>query len=66
MRDQAQLDTAVANGIKAFGQIDVAVANAGIVHYGDVWALTEQEWNLTLDINTERRLANGQGGQPRT
>lgn len=52
VRDQAQLDTAVANGIKAFGQIDVAVANAGIVHYGDVWALTEEEWNLTLDINT--------------
>jgi SDR family mycofactocin-dependent oxidoreductase len=52
VRDQAQLDTAVASGIKAFGQIDVAVANAGIVHYGDVWALTEEEWNLTLDINT--------------
>lgn len=52
VRDQAQLDAAVANGIEAFGKIDVAVANAGIVHYGDVWALTEQEWNLTLDINT--------------
>lgn len=52
VRDQAQLDAAVANGIDAFGQIDVAVANAGIVHYGDVWSLTEDEWNLTLDINT--------------
>jgi SDR family mycofactocin-dependent oxidoreductase len=52
VRDQAQLDAAVANGIEAFGQIDVAVANAGVVHYGDVWALTEEEWNLTLDINT--------------
>ncbi|MGJ3558581.1 SDR family NAD(P)-dependent oxidoreductase [Streptomyces sp. INA 01156] len=52
VRDQAQLDAAVANGIDAFGQIDIAVANAGIVHYGDVWSLTEDEWNLTLDINT--------------
>jgi SDR family mycofactocin-dependent oxidoreductase len=52
VRDQATLDAAVANGIEAFGQIDIAVANAGIVHYGDVWSLTEDEWNLTLDINT--------------
>ncbi len=51
VRDQAQLDAAVASGIDAFGKIDVAVANAGIVHYGDVWSLTEQEWNLTVDIN---------------
>ncbi|MDV6286980.1 mycofactocin-coupled SDR family oxidoreductase [Rhodococcus jostii] len=52
VRDQDQLDAAVTSGIDAFGQIDVAVANAGIVHYGDVWSLTEDEWNLTLDINT--------------
>jgi SDR family mycofactocin-dependent oxidoreductase len=52
VRNQETLDTAVANGIEAFGQIDIAVANAGIVHYGDVWNLTEEEWNLTLDINT--------------
>lgn len=52
VRDQAQLDAAVAKGIETFGHIDVAVANAGIVHYGDAWSLTEDEWNLTMDINT--------------
>lgn len=52
VRDQATLDAAAAAGIEAFGQIDIAVANAGIVHYGDFWKLTEEEWNLTLDINT--------------
>jgi SDR family mycofactocin-dependent oxidoreductase len=52
VRDQATLDAAVARGLGAFGHIDIAVANAGIVHYGDVWSLTEDEWNLTLDINT--------------
>lgn len=52
VRDQAQLDAAVAHGLEAFGQIDIAVANAGIVHYGDVWTLSEEDWNLTLDVNT--------------
>jgi SDR family mycofactocin-dependent oxidoreductase len=52
VRDQATLDAAVAGGLEAFGQIDIALANAGIVHYGDFWKLTEEEWNLTLDINT--------------
>lgn len=52
VRRQETLDNAVAAGIDAFGQIDIAVANAGIVHYGDFWNLTEEEWNLTLDINT--------------
>jgi len=52
VRDQATLDAAVAAGIEAFGQIDIAVANAGIVHYGDVWDLSEDDWNLTMDVNT--------------
>lgn len=52
VRDQATLDAAVAAGLDRFGQIDIAVANAGIVHYGDVWSLSEEDWNLTLDINT--------------
>jgi len=52
VRDQASLDAAVAAGIEAFGGIDIALANAGIVHYGNFWELTEEEWNLTLDINT--------------
>lgn len=52
VRDQSTLDTAVAAGIEAFGHIDIAVANAGIVHYGDVWNISEEDWNLTMDINT--------------
>lgn len=51
VRDQSQLDAAAAAGIEHFGQIDIAIANAGIVHYGDFWELSEEDWNLTLDIN---------------
>ena len=51
VRLQSDLDAAVALGLEAFGSLDIAVANAGIVHYGDVWGLTDDEWNLTLDIN---------------
>lgn len=51
VRDQVTLDAAVSNGLDAFGHIDIAVANAGIVHYGDVWDLSEEDWGLTMDIN---------------
>ncbi|WP_406349308.1 mycofactocin-coupled SDR family oxidoreductase [Streptomyces sp. NBC_00144] len=51
VRDQETLDAAVMAGLDAFGQIDIAVANAGIVHYGNLWELTDDEWQLTMDIN---------------
>jgi SDR family mycofactocin-dependent oxidoreductase len=51
VRDQAALDAAVAAGIAEFGRIDILIANAAINHFGPSWELTEEQWQLVVDIN---------------
>lgn len=34
-----------------FGRIDVVIANAGIMNFGKIWELTEQQVKTMLDIN---------------
>jgi azi24 len=53
VRDQADIDAAVGTGVREFGRIDVLVNNAGLLVPGGVLAheLTEDQWNLVLDVN---------------
>ena len=51
VRDQSSLDAAVAEGVAAFGHIDVVVANAGISTWGSVWEMSEETWQAMIDIN---------------
>lgn len=51
IRNQNQLDVAVADGVSAFGRIDIAVANAGIVSWAPVQDLTDAQWTEMIDIN---------------
>jgi (+)-trans-carveol dehydrogenase len=51
VRSQAQLDEAVAEGLAAFGHIDVVCANAGIASFGPALQLPEQTWQDVIDIN---------------
>jgi SDR family mycofactocin-dependent oxidoreductase len=52
VRDQSQLDTAVARAIAELGQIDVLINNAGVGSpAGPVWELSEAQWSLLLDID---------------
>jgi (+)-trans-carveol dehydrogenase len=52
VRNQAQLDALVAEGVQAFGRLDVVSANAGVFTGAEnAWSLTEEQWNNTLDIN---------------
>ena len=52
VRDQSQLDAAVAHAISRLGQIDVLINNAGVGSpAGPVWELTEDQWLLLLDID---------------
>jgi len=37
--------------LAAFGQIDILVANAGIVSTGKVWELSDQDWREMIDTN---------------
>jgi len=37
--------------VQAFGKIDILCANAGVFSMGPAWELTEEEWDLLMDVN---------------
>jgi SDR family mycofactocin-dependent oxidoreductase len=51
VRDSAQLQAAVAEGLAEFGHIDVLCANAGIASMGLTWEITEEQWRDVIDVN---------------
>lgn len=51
VRDQVQMDAAVASGIAEFGKIDVLIANAGIWTQGPFWELTDESWDDMIGVN---------------
>lgn len=50
-RDQGAVDAVVAEGLAEFDHIDVVVANAGTGSIGQVWELSEAEWQTIIDVN---------------
>ncbi len=51
VRDGAAMEAAAAEALEAFGQIDIALGNAGIMPIRPPGRPTEQEWRDCLDIN---------------
>ena len=51
VRDSAQLQAAVEEGLSEFGHIDVLCANAGIASMNLMWDLTEEQWQDVIDVN---------------
>jgi NAD(P)-dependent dehydrogenase (short-subunit alcohol dehydrogenase family) len=51
VRELADMERAVAQGVERFGGIDVVVANAGIPSYGSVRAVDPEAFKRVLDIN---------------
>jgi SDR family mycofactocin-dependent oxidoreductase len=51
VRDQAEIDAVVRDGIETFGHIDIAICNAGIVDFAPLWEITEEQWSDQVDIN---------------
>jgi SDR family mycofactocin-dependent oxidoreductase len=51
VRNQTDLDAAVAAGVQELGGLDVVVANAGIVTWDRFWEMPEGKWQALLDIN---------------
>jgi 3-oxoacyl-[acyl-carrier protein] reductase len=37
--------------LRTWGRLDVAIANAGIGHFGSIETLTPEQWHETIDIN---------------
>jgi SDR family mycofactocin-dependent oxidoreductase len=51
VRDQRQLDEAVARGIAELGKIDILIANAGIWTQAPFWQLTDEQWEEMIGVN---------------
>ena len=48
--DQADIDRLFATAIDELGHIDVLVNNAGLGGTADVVDMTDEQWNLVLDV----------------
>lgn len=51
VRDGEQMQRVVDTAIAEFGQIDILLANAGILSFGEIQDLTDQAWRDMIDIN---------------
>ena len=51
IRDDAALRQLVADATEQFGRLDVLVANAGVLSWGRLWELTDEQWNTVIDVN---------------
>jgi len=48
--DQAQVDALVAKAIGELGHVDVLINNAGLGGYAKVAEMTDEQWNVVLDV----------------
>ena len=51
IRDGAALRQVVADGIEQFGRLDILVANAGVLSWGRLWELSDEQWDAVIDVN---------------
>lgn len=51
IRDDAAVRGLVADGTEQFGRLDIVVANAGVLSWGRVWELSDEQWNTVIDVN---------------
>jgi SDR family mycofactocin-dependent oxidoreductase len=51
VRDDAAVRQLVADGIEQFGRLDIVVANAGVLGWGRVWELTDEQWDTVIGVN---------------
>lgn len=63
--NKASVDAAVAACVEHFGQLDVAVANAGIVRSADFLDMTEQDFDDVIRVNLKGVFLTGQAAARR-
>src|ERR1700729_2141895 len=51
IRDDAALRQLVADGVEQFGRLDILVANAGVLSWGRIWELTDEQWDAVIGVN---------------
>lgn len=51
IRELAPLQDLVDRTIATFGRLDILVANAGVLSWGRLWELPEDDWDMVIDVN---------------
>ena len=51
IRDDAALRQLVSDGVEQFGRLDILVANAGVLSWGRLWELTDEQWHAVVGVN---------------
>lgn len=58
--DKAQVDALIERAVAAFGRLDCAVANAGIVHIADFLDFPEADFDRVIRVNLKGAFLTGQ------
>lgn len=51
IRDLAAQQQVVADAVEQFGRLDVVVANAGVLSWGRMFEMSEEQWDSVIDVN---------------
>ena len=51
IRELAALQQVVADGVEQFGRLDILVANAGVLSWGRMFEMSEEQWDTVIDVN---------------
>lgn len=51
VRKAADVEAMVNRVIAEFGRIDILVNNAGVCTFAPFWEITEEQWDITIDVN---------------
>jgi SDR family mycofactocin-dependent oxidoreductase len=51
IRDDGAVRQLVADGVEQFGRLDILVANAGVLSWGRIWELTDEQWDTVIGVN---------------
>ena len=73
IRDLDAQQQVVADGMEQFGRLDIVVANAGILSWGRILEMSEEQWDTVIDVNLNgtwrtiraARARDDRGGQRR-
>ncbi len=58
--DKGQVEALVAEAVSRYGRLDIAVANAGIVHAADFLDLAEEDFDRVIRVNLKGVFLTGQ------
>ncbi len=50
-RDDPALRQLVTDGVEQFGRLDIVIANAGVLGWGRLWELTDEQWDTVIGVN---------------